>query len=325
MNCKQHPCDLSGSVGVCASCLRQRLLALIAAQSKLHHHHQSTSSPCHLPRSHSRPPVAASSTSDQLPRKSDSSQHPLVFPRSVSPYVARRKSHDHRGGGDDLDSWSHHHQHLRFHTTPQLGPTYSSASTSSCQRKYAKLSLFANLFRSRSDKLRNPDLDTAAAADSAQPSGSSSSSSSWFSSILSGRRKKQSAVESLPLPPPRRRHRGMSPADRELPQECDPTPPGGDVWELKRTPTSVRRGKAKGGNNGGNSNATGAAAGFAFCLSPLVRASPNRHWNQKAGSLAPDLGEVRVAVKPNLSMAASYCANRSRKLADFGRAMNHTR
>ncbi|CAI0467631.1 unnamed protein product [Linum tenue] len=301
MNCKQHPCDLSGSVGVCASCLRQRLLALIAAQSKLHHHHQSTSS------------------SDQLPRKSDSSQHPLVFPRSVSPYVARRKSHDHRGGGgggdDDLDSC--------FHTTPQLGPTYSSSSTSSCQRKYAKLSLFANLFRSRSDKLRNPDLDTAAAADSAQPSGSSSSS--WFSSILSGRRKKQSAVESLPLPPPRRRHRGMSPADRELPQECDPTPPGGDVWELKRTPTSVRRGKAKGGNNGGNSNATGAAAGFAFCLSPLVRASPNRHWNQKAGSLAPDLGEVRVAVKPNLSMAASYCANRSRKLADFGRAMNHTR
>ncbi|CAI0467632.1 unnamed protein product [Linum tenue] len=284
MNCKQHPCDLSGSVGVCASCLRQRLLA--------------------------------ASSSDQLPRKSDSSQHPLVFPRSVSPYVARRKSHDHH-------SWSHHHHHLRFHTTPQLGPTYSSSSTSSCQRKYAKLSLFANLFRSRSDKLRNPDLDTAAAADSAQPSGSSSSS--WFSSILSGRRKKQSAVESLPLPPPRRRHRGMSPADRELPQECDPTPPGGDVWELKRTPTSVRRGKAKGGNNGGNSNATGAAAGFAFCLSPLVRASPNRHWNQKAGSLAPDLGEVRVAVKPNLSMAASYCANRSRKLADFGRAMNHTR
>ncbi|CAN0925898.1 KH domain-containing protein At2g38610 [Linum grandiflorum] len=82
-------------------------------------------------------------------------QHPpLLFPRSVSPYVTRRKSHGHRldddggdGDGDGVDdSWSHHH--LRFLTTPQLGPTYSSSSTaSSCQRKYAKLSQLANFFR----------------------------------------------------------------------------------------------------------------------------------------------------------------------------------
>ncbi|CAN0900415.1 hypothetical protein LINGRAHAP2_LOCUS20826 [Linum grandiflorum] len=317
MKCKQHPCDLSSSVGVCASCLRHRLLVLVAAQSQLHH--QSSSSPC-LPRSHSRP-----SSNSEPPRKFESQnlaslaapQHPpLLFPRSVSPYVTRRKSHGHRRDDDDVDgdgvddSWSHHH--LRFLTTPQLGPTYSSSSTaSSCQRKYAKLSQLANFFRSRSDKLRNPDLVPASSVrDSAQPS-----SSSWFSSIFHRLRKNKH--QSVPEPLPRRRRgRGMSPADFE---ECDPPSlPGNcdDPWESsKRTPTSARRGKTRNMSNSGNSN---PAAGFAFCLSPLVRASPNPHWNQK-GTLPPDLGEVRVAVKPNLSTAASYCANRSRKLADIGR------
>ncbi|CAN1310233.1 hypothetical protein LINPERPRIM_LOCUS27999 [Linum perenne] len=299
MKCKQHPCDLSSNVGVCSSCLRHRLLVLVHQQ-----HHQSSPS---LHRSHSRP------ASSDPPHKSDS-QHlpahpPLIFPRSVSPYVARRKSHGH-SADDDADDWSHHH--LRFLSTPQLGPTYSSTTTTSsaCQRKYAKLSLLANFFRSRSDKLRNPDLVPASSAHhSGQPS-----SSSWFSSIFPSRRKKQRSIpESLPR---RRRGRGMSPADFE---ECDPSVPVtgscDDQWESKRTPISAKRGKARNISNSGNIN---PAAGFAFCLSPLVRASPNPHWNQK-GTLPPDLGEVRVAVKPNLSTAASFCANRSRKLADLGR------
>ncbi|KAL2472661.1 uncharacterized protein Fot_48397 [Forsythia ovata] len=33
MKCKKHPADLSSSVGVCASCLRESLFALIAAQA----------------------------------------------------------------------------------------------------------------------------------------------------------------------------------------------------------------------------------------------------------------------------------------------------
>uniref|UniRef100_A0A803M4I4 Uncharacterized protein n=1 Tax=Chenopodium quinoa TaxID=63459 RepID=A0A803M4I4_CHEQI len=77
-------------------------------------------------------------------------------------------------------------------------------------------------------------------------------------------------------------------------------------------------------------------ASFAFCLSPLVRASPasRYHWGAESGFS----GEIRVPVtgksnggscnsksdgnindKPHLSEAASFCANRSRKLADFGR------
>ncbi|XP_076893328.1 uncharacterized protein LOC143545292 [Bidens hawaiensis] len=60
--------------------------------------------------------------------------------------------------------------------------------------------------------------------------------------------------------------------------------------------------------------------GFKYCLSPLVRASPNRQWNQTGlpadGGLS---GEIRVPVKPHLSVTKAYCANRSRKIADFGR------
>ncbi|CAL1387845.1 unnamed protein product [Linum trigynum] len=87
-----------------------------------------------LPRSHSGPQVVVSSF-DQLRRISDSSQQPLIFPHSASPYVARRKSHEHSGGGvdDDLDSWSHSHHHSpsRPHT-PHLPRLPTRGSTPSC-------------------------------------------------------------------------------------------------------------------------------------------------------------------------------------------------
>ncbi|PWA49452.1 hypothetical protein CTI12_AA476760 [Artemisia annua] len=68
-----------------------------------------------------------------------------------------------------------------------------------------------------------------------------------------------------------------------------------------------------------------STAGLTFCLSPLVRASPCRNWNQKTPPVttvmtAVDGGDGRGAVvKPHLLNTKSFCANRSRKLADFGR------
>ncbi|KAF2291984.1 hypothetical protein GH714_000036 [Hevea brasiliensis] len=60
----------------------------------------------------------------------------------------------------DDTSWSHH---LRFYSTPQMGPTYNSASTASgfatsatCKAKPARFSRLSNMFRSRSEKF-NPD------------------------------------------------------------------------------------------------------------------------------------------------------------------------
>lgn len=64
MTCKRHPCEVA--VGVCAACLRERLLALIAAQNKL------------------------SSAAETSP--SPANPHPS-FPRSASPYFSHRRSY----------------------------------------------------------------------------------------------------------------------------------------------------------------------------------------------------------------------------------------
>ncbi|XP_044503501.1 uncharacterized protein LOC123224060 [Mangifera indica] len=288
MRCKKHQSDLTSSVGVCASCLRERLFALIAAHAQAQ-------------------AQAQRATLEQDTRK----QHdppPLIFPRSVSPYVTRRKS------DDTTTPWSYHNP---FYSTPQVGPT-STTSTFSAKKKYGKLSIFSNLFRSRSENFNSdPSVPYTDSCDS--------SSSSFLSSIFRSRRKKQSTFcypeESTAggQRDSRVSNRGMSPARGvDYDEDCVRSPWGS--WESSEewrktpmtAPAAVRRTRT-----GQNRN----VSGLAFCLSPLVRASPCRQWNQKGG-LPPDIGfsgEIRGTVKPQLSTAASFCANRSRKLADFGR------
>ncbi|KAE8721238.1 Detected protein of unknown function [Hibiscus syriacus] len=88
--------------------------------------------------------------------------------------------------------------------------------------------------------------------------------------------------------------RGMSPViQTSSGGECDRSPPGSSPevsprW--KRTPTAGSRARIWRRNK----------SGMAFCLSPLVRASPNRQWNQKSG-LSPEMtytSESRPPVKP---------------------------
>ncbi|KAJ0111879.1 hypothetical protein Patl1_00036 [Pistacia atlantica] len=269
MRCKKHQSDLSSTIGVCASCLRERLFALIAAQAQAH--------------------AQAQRTSLERDRRKQQDPPPLIFPRSVSPYVTRRKS------DDNTTAWSHNN---RFYSTPQVGPTFD---TSTARKKYGK--------------------------DSCD---SSSSSSSFLSTIFRSRRKKQSTFcypeESATggRRDCRVSNRGISPVSGvDNDEDCDRSPSGS--WESSEdwrktpmtAPAAVRRTRT-----GHNRN----VSGLAFCLSPLVRASPGRQWNQKGG-LPPDIGysgEIRGTVKPHLSSAASFCANRSRKLADIGRG-NHKR
>ncbi|TKY65319.1 hypothetical protein E2542_SST08177 [Spatholobus suberectus] len=309
MKCKKHPSDPSSSVGVCASCLRERLIALIAAQA----HPQAQ-----LTRVISR-------ASDEYSRNSDPNPPPpLIFPRSVSPYVSRRKS-------DFAAAWhgSDDRRERLFYSTPQLGPTFCGGDPAyngdarSFKKRLNKFRIFAKLFRSRSEKFRSdPSCEHASYA-----------SPSWFSAFFPARRRNKDrtgATEDSAAP--RRRYRpsdrGMSPARTEnFGDECDVSPSGsGYVSEAspwwRRTPTvapAARRSRL-----GHAKSASGS--GIALCLSPLVRASPNRRWNHKG--LPPEMAaaaEVRAATaKPHLSAAASFCANRSRKLADFGR-VNHNR
>lgn len=86
MKCKRHPHEQGG--GVCACCLRDRLLALQAAIN-------GTS-----PENHRRIPPP-----------------PVLFPRSVSPYASHhRRSSDPNPASDSPDD---RHRNRRFHHTPQ--------------------------------------------------------------------------------------------------------------------------------------------------------------------------------------------------------------
>ncbi|KAL2892620.1 Protein CFT1 [Bienertia sinuspersici] len=255
MRCKKHLSDLSSSIGVCATCLRQRLFSLLEAQSipnsisenpNPNNNHQSISS-LHHHHHQEQPP-------------------PLIFPRSVSPYITRRKS----------DQPDNKPIIQRFYSTPQVDPTQK-------KKKNSRFSLISKLFRSKS-------------------------------SVASS----TSAASSDSVGPTRRCNRGMSPQ-------------GDDVGSTRPSPGRVKQSPARTANN---------VASLAFCLSPLVRASPasRHHWG-----IEPTFsGEIRVPAtgkvnglnshsnsvssinnkncdKPHLGDAASFCANRSRKIADFGR------
>ncbi|PHT60667.1 hypothetical protein CQW23_03030 [Capsicum baccatum] len=308
MRCKKHLSDLSSSVGVCASCLRERLFALMEAQAQAQAQAQAR---IHVQRE----------LFQEDRRKSDGNPPPLMFPRSVSPYICRRKS--------DMTPWQYQHNSLpdqRFYSTPQVGPNGALIAADAVPyKRKGYFRFFSGLFRSKSDKLdSDPRISNFSDACPA-----SSSSSSWFSTILSRRRKKQSRTFSLEESSTnvhqrrtgRNRDRGMSPrySDDEEDEHCGESSgyssESSQGWKQtpKRTPAAQigRRGKANHSRN---------LTGMAFCLSPLVRASPSRNWNQKG--MPPEMvfsGEIRVAAKPQLSTATSFCKNRSRKLADFGR------
>ncbi|ESQ39094.1 hypothetical protein EUTSA_v10001551mg [Eutrema salsugineum] len=321
MRCKRHTADFSSRVGVCASCLRERLFSLAAS-------------------------TAASENDDNdHHRHSRISPPPLIFPRSVSPYVAPRKSD--AGGGDSLAS-----SNSRFFATPQVGSntdqSYGGGGSSSSEKvfesgrsfkkKRSGLSRFSSFFRTRSEDYDSrTKFSTRDSCDASTFSPSSSSSSrSWLSKVLSVRSKKQStntncyiedliASESNHHHQHRPRHRycrGMSPAGDTAANDYDRESVEESPGRARRTPAMGTPGRRKTATIGiGRS-----VSGMAFCLSPLVRAKPNCSSNWK-GKFPPDFGysgELKSPAKPHISTAASFCANRSKKLVDLGR-VDHRR
>ncbi|EOA24443.1 hypothetical protein CARUB_v10017700mg [Capsella rubella] len=302
MRCKRHTVDFSSTNGVCASCLRERLLSLAASAA-----------------------VTAAVEDNNNRNQSRKSKNPpppppplLVFPRSVSPYVTRRKSDAGDGGGDPSTT-----SNRRFITTPQVDLVGYSCKDLESNRSHKpkegkKLSRFSNLFRARSEDFdSNPKSNNPRFSCDASES-SSSSSRSWISSILStGRRKKQPCyIEDVIAGrrPQRIYCRGMSPA-RDTEPEPEPEPESID--ESRRTPAAKTPGRRKIGSGIGKKS----MSGMAFCLSPLVRASPNCPFKRKMRfpSEFGNSGDVTVTEKPHISAAASFCANRSKKLVDLGR------
>ncbi|KAK7350519.1 hypothetical protein VNO77_09226 [Canavalia gladiata] len=286
MRCKKHLTDLSSTIGVCASCLRERLQPLAAAQAQTQA--QSARS-------------AASDVDRHRHRKPEPSPPPLNFPRSVSPYVTRRKSDGNR------------RRERMFYSTPQVGPTTCDGGTASSKRRLGgRFWNLSNLFRARSNK-----AETSSHESCEEPSSSASppSTSSWFSTILPARRHSHGSAFRRRG---RKTDRGLSPAVTEnFADELDGHDPSASGCSSESTPPKQNQ-TAAGGRRSRLGPAGKGLTGMAFCLSPLVRASPNRHWNHKG--LAQDLGAgVGGGGAHHISNAASFCANRSRKLADFGR------
>lgn len=284
MRCKKHLPDLTSTLGVCASCLRERLEPLAEAQAQSPHPATGKSDPNHPPP-------------------------PLNLPPSVSPYVTRRKS--------DRDR----RQERLFHSVPEVGQGFSpacdgGAAAAASKKRIGRFWILSSLFRPRSNKTTEEEDSS---RDSYEPSSSASPPlSSWFSTILPARR--QNDQRSCR----RQSDRGLSPVETVTVTQTespkidgrDRSPPGcsseSSPQRRHQTPTVARRSRF--------CPAGKSLTNIAFCLSPLVRASPNRRWGHKglAQELSGGLGGPQ-----HISTAVSYCANRSRKLADFGRVAHN--
>lgn len=281
MKCKAHP--YANKVGVCAPCLRERLLALAASQNEA-----SSPSPPPLPPSN---PISD------------------YFPRSVSPYISCHRRSDASSAGR-----RHHHHHppsLLFFRTPQVGPSapLEEGSITFERKKSHKFSLISALFgahHSRSGK--NSEI-------SEMDSPTRSKSGSWiYSLVKKTRRSKVTEIDSLPRKnwwdPDQ--ERGLSP-DRN----CDSLESGSCVSDSpwRPAPSPMRRGVGHRKRHG--------ASGFAVCLSPLVRPSPAHRRSQVSetgfsGDLKSPAHHRHVAAG-GAPVGPSLCHNRSRKIADIGR------
>ncbi|QCE04771.1 hypothetical protein DEO72_LG8g2811 [Vigna unguiculata] len=290
MRCKKHLPDLTSTIGVCASCLRERLQPIYAAQVQAHAQAQSGEN--------------ASPQRERKP-KAEEKTAPINFPRSVSPYVARRKS--------DCDS----RRERLFYGTPQAKPAARDGGAAAEKRRHGggRFWILSNIFRGRSHK-------TEAAAARREPCEERSTASSWFAMMLPARHHRGGETDRRRG---RRADRGMSPSTAadfsdEAAQERSDSGNSTESSPQRQNPTPAtahRRSRLSGGTKG-------LSTSMAFCLSPLVRASPNQnqHWthNNNITNNSKGLGQEMGAGGPHhISSAASFCANRSRKLADFGR------
>ncbi|KAL4585982.1 hypothetical protein LXL04_010610 [Taraxacum kok-saghyz] len=316
MKCDKHCTDLSSLAGVCASCLRQRLFRLIVAQEQA----QAQS----LPADNCNSELKSALPSPFITRqKSENSVAPIPAKR---PYTKPRLNHS-------LSD-------QRFYNSPQVvlntGGCIGGGSSHRKKQSLIKLSSVSKLFRSNN---RNTDADSAhrvSVSSSRKSCGadgnptSMTSSPSWFPKVLPGggdQQKKKafyveesSTIATTGVVRKQRyvRDRGMSPVgssdeggdefndgstDYESAESCKQTP--------RKTPANhiIRHG---GGHR--------SVSELIFCLSPLVRASPHRLWSNKGKPPVDASGDTRASAVPHLSYAKSFCANRSRKLADFGRS-----
>ncbi|XP_076899053.1 uncharacterized protein LOC143552803 [Bidens hawaiensis] len=288
MRCKKHHTDLSSIVGVCASCLRERLFYLVAA------HEQA-----------------------QTLTLEDININP-VFPRSVSPYITRRRTDNQTA--TDANRNRNILPDRRFFSTPQLAPAagdYNLHMNNINNNKKKKNNLFrfsllSKLFRSKKQKeIGSGSVSDPRVSVTGGESATLAMSSPFRLRSGCGGRRKQYCSD-----------RGMSPVRYSdyggVEDEFYDGSSGYETCESRKQ-TPWRTPARRGGSGGGGGGLVKNVSGLNFCLSPLVRASPCRNWSVNGMTAADGGGDVRGPVKAHLANTKSFCANRSRKLADFGR------
>ncbi|KAE8697490.1 hypothetical protein F3Y22_tig00110621pilonHSYRG00360 [Hibiscus syriacus] len=215
MRCKKHHTDLSSRVGVCATCLRERLLVVIASQTRLER------------------AAAAAVTQDR--RKHE--QPPLIFPRSVLLTLIGGNLTMTVQGGSITDilqfssGGSHHDNNRRFRCRLRgfQEETQGSQISESCNEPYS------------SSSSSSPSWFSAIFAAGRKKQQSSRTSRVEHFTQFDHRYPRSCA------------DRGMSPATELNPgAECDRLPPEispevSPQW--KRTPTTARRGRTGQGTN----------------------------------------------------------------------------
>ncbi|KAI3498384.1 hypothetical protein L1887_34157 [Cichorium endivia] len=317
MRCEKHCTDLSSIAGVCATCLRQRLFRLIVAQDQ----------------AQAQSLAGNNCNSDKNP----------ALPRPVSPYISRQKSDNSVASIAAVQRQynkprlNHSLSDQRFYNSPQIvlntGGCIGGASSHKKKQSLIRLSSISNLFRSNN---RNGDAESAhrvSVSSSKESYGaggnptSLTSSPSWFSNAIPGGGSRQknkafhvddsarTAATGVVRKQRYVRDRGMSPVRSSDDGGDDELNDGSSDYEsaesCKQTPQknpahhTIRHGHR-------------SVSELIFCLSPLVRASPSRLWKGKPPADAG--GDIRAPAVPHLSYTKSFHANRSRKLADFGRS-----
>ncbi|WOG95601.1 hypothetical protein DCAR_0414926 [Daucus carota subsp. sativus] len=314
MRCKKHLSDCSSVAGVCASCLRERLLTIIEKQS-----------------GYEDELLVEPQTEDEH-RKADAIYERVTFPRSVSPYVSRRKS-------DNTAVWPH----VPLSGTPEIGANGMITKGERRSRdSRAGFSSLSNLFRSKTSKFvteSNSDFGGETRAKKSNFINSTmteaqqtKSPSSWFMKTSKFVTEHNSDFGSETRP---RKSNSMNSTMTEAQQTKPPSSWFKKLFisEKKRNSdiisTSFPQEYECSGQTCPRSTPMQATPqrrkqnqGLSFCLSPLVRARPSRSWNPKGGlpETVIQSGDMKGSPgRPGLSVAASSGANRSRKLANFGR------
>jgi hypothetical protein len=233
MRCKLHPYANAG--GVCAPCLRHRLLALAAERDQAAAASDDTS--CG-----SSPPARRHQQRDEATTRG--------FPSSVSPYVAARRR------SDACVASSAHQPGLPFRT-PQVGPAaggYRTGDAPAVEESHRKVvrrrrSFLAAIFGRR----RGREEEGAGAKKEKDPP---RRSASWLSAIVRRKRRPDVSLRPAALP------------EEEEPPESPGSSSSTTSWWFPSPSPARQHPRRRHGTSGGD-----GMSGFAVCLSPLARPS----------------------------------------------------